>query len=77
MDIEENANTGTSGGNSKNQLGYTGPCPPVGTHRYLFKVYALDSMLDMPVGTQKNLLESMKEHVLAGGSWLEDSAAQK
>ena len=67
-DIEENANTGTPGGNSKNQLGYTGPCPPAGTHRYLFKVYALDSMLDMPVGThKKNLLESMKEHVLAGG----------
>jgi Raf kinase inhibitor-like YbhB/YbcL family protein len=67
-EISENLESGTSGYNSKNQPGYTGPCPPSGTHRYLFKIYALDSMLDMPAGIhKKNLLDSMQEHVLAGG----------
>jgi Raf kinase inhibitor-like YbhB/YbcL family protein len=67
-EISENIKSGISGFNSKNQTGYTGPCPPSGTHRYLFKIYALDSMLDMPAGIhKKNLLESIQEHVLAGG----------
>jgi Raf kinase inhibitor-like YbhB/YbcL family protein len=67
-EIPEDMKSGIPGHNSKNQLGYTGPCPPSGTHRYLFKIYALDSMLDMPVGIRKkSLLESMSEHVLAGG----------
>ena len=48
--------------------GYGGPCPPSGTHRYYFKVYALDQMLDIPVtSTKQNLLEAMKGHILAEG----------
>jgi Raf kinase inhibitor-like YbhB/YbcL family protein len=48
--------------------GYGGPCPPGGTHRYYFKVYALDSMLDIPVSsTKKDLLKAMEGHVLAEG----------
>jgi Raf kinase inhibitor-like YbhB/YbcL family protein len=49
--------------------GYGGPCPPGGTHRYYFKVYALDMMLNLPANsTKKDLLEAMKGHILAEGS---------
>ena len=66
--IVENSKDGVQGNNGKGETGYTGPCPPSGTHRYQFKVYALDSMLDLPVGTnKKNLMNSMQEHVIAGG----------
>jgi len=41
--------------------GYGGPCPPSGVHRYYFKIYALDTMLDLPGSTRKaDLLEAMK-----------------
>lgn len=44
---------------------YGGPCPPSGTHRYFFKLYALDSMLDMPEGTTKEeLLTELEDHIL-------------
>ena len=67
-EIPEKLGLGVSGNNSKGKPGYTGPCPPSGTHRYAFKVYALDALLDLPAGTgKKNLLENMKEHILAGG----------
>jgi Raf kinase inhibitor-like YbhB/YbcL family protein len=66
--IAENSRDGVQGKNGSGGTGYTGPCPPSGTHRYLFKVYALDSMLDLPVATNKrNLMNAMKEHVIAGG----------
>ena len=56
---------GVSGtGTSKNR-GYKGPCPPSGTHRYFFKLYALDIMLDLPEGSaKKEVEEAMKGHVL-------------
>jgi Raf kinase inhibitor-like YbhB/YbcL family protein len=45
---------------------YGGPCPPAGTHRYFFKLYALDTMLDLGPDTTKGALEkAMKGHVLA------------
>ena len=48
--------------------GYGGPCPPGGTHRYFFKVYALDMRLDLPEKTRKSDLErAMRGHVLAQG----------
>ena len=51
--------------NSFNKLAYAGPCPPSGTHRYVFKLYALDTVLDLKSGAQKHdLLKSMKGHVL-------------
>lgn len=50
------------------RIGYGGPCPPGGTHRYFFKVYALDTMLDLePGATKKQLLKTMEGHVLAEG----------
>ena len=50
------------------RVGYGGPCPPRGTHRYYFKVYALDAMPDLPPGaTKKHLENAMKGHILATG----------
>ena len=66
--IAENSSDGVQGKNGMGGNGYTGPCPPSGTHRYQFKVYALDATLDLPVATNKiNLMNAMKEHVIAGG----------
>jgi|WetSurMetagenome_2_1015567.scaffolds.fasta_scaffold197880_2 Raf kinase inhibitor-like YbhB/YbcL family protein len=48
-----------------NRYGYGGPCPPGGTHRYFFKLYALDSTLTFKeAATKKTLLEAMKGHIL-------------
>lgn len=45
--------------------GYGGPCPPGGTHRYFFKLYALDTTLDLPANATKAQLEvAMKGHIL-------------
>jgi Raf kinase inhibitor-like YbhB/YbcL family protein len=54
-----------NGNNSWNRLGYDGPCPPSGTHRYFFKLYALDILLDLPSGTKKlQLTPAMEGHIL-------------
>lgn len=46
--------------------GYGGPCPPSGTHRYFFKLYALDVVLDLEKGATKvDLEEAMKGHIVA------------
>jgi hypothetical protein len=54
---------------SYRKLRYDGPCPPFGTHRYFFKVYALDQKLDLPPrkATRKNIRNTMVGHVLAYG----------
>jgi Raf kinase inhibitor-like YbhB/YbcL family protein len=50
------------------QPGYGGPAPPSGTHRYYFKVYALDTKLDLPgSSTKADLVRAMKGHILAEG----------
>lgn len=47
------------------RTGYGGPCPPSGTHRYFFKLYALDAMLPLGPGASKPQVEAaMKGHVL-------------
>ncbi len=59
---------GAEGINSTNKTGYEGPCPPRGTHRYFFKVYALDEKLNLPAGeTKDRLLEAMEGHILGQG----------
>ncbi len=56
---------GTHGENSWGKLGYGGPCPPSGTHRYVFKLYALDARLGLDPGARKRrVLETMEGHVL-------------
>ncbi|MBI2061069.1 MAG: YbhB/YbcL family Raf kinase inhibitor-like protein [Nitrospirae bacterium] len=48
------------------RIGYGGPCPPSGTHRYFFKLYALDTALNLPsTATKKDLEAAMKGHILA------------
>lgn len=62
----ELANGSRQGLNSASNNGYTGPCPPSGTHRYFFKLYALDTMLDLPAEANKEeLLAAMEGHILA------------
>lgn len=56
---------GTQGRSSFGSIGYGGPCPPGGTHRYFFKLYALGAMLDLAPGTTKSdLLKAMEGHIL-------------
>jgi Raf kinase inhibitor-like YbhB/YbcL family protein len=66
--IAENTALGTEGLNGMKKHGYTGPCPPSGTHRYFFKVYALDLKLDLPTNSTKHDVEkAMQNHILAKG----------
>jgi Raf kinase inhibitor-like YbhB/YbcL family protein len=66
--IAENSVPGTVGLNSFGKTAYGGPCPPSGTHRYYFKVYALDTKLLLPAGEGiSSLDEAMKDHILAKG----------
>jgi hypothetical protein len=54
------------GRNSWRRRDYGGPCPPSGTHRYFFKLYALDTMLALKAGaTKKSVLSAMEGHILA------------
>jgi len=54
------------GKNDFGKIGYGGPCPPGGTHRYYFKLYALDVYLDKDAGiSKKELLNAMEGHILA------------
>lgn len=57
------------GKNDFKRIGYGGPCPPAGKpHRYFFKLYAIDSELDLKPGAKKKDVEkAMKGHVLAEG----------
>lgn len=48
----------------ENNLNYFAPCPPSGTHRYFFRLYALDTMLDLENPDAIELEEKMKEHIL-------------
>ncbi len=53
------------GFNDFGRIGYGGPCPPSGVHRYFFKLYALDTRLDLEPGTSKEeLLEAMEGHII-------------
>ena len=57
---------GTAGGNSWGRTGYGGPCPPSGTHRYIFTLYALDTRLDLgPDADKATVLDALADHVLA------------
>lgn len=57
------------GTNDYGRVGYSGPCPPGGsTHRYTFKVWGLDAMLDLPPGAGKAaLVSAMRGHVVQYG----------
>ena len=66
-DIGENSVPvgGVQGTNDFGKRNYSGPCPPSGTHRYFFKIFALDSKLDLkPSAGRAELDGAMKDHVL-------------
>ena len=66
--IAENIRPGVEGRNGFGNTVYAGPCPPSGSHRYYFRVYALDAKLNLAAGTDKKTLEeAMRPHMLAEG----------
>jgi Raf kinase inhibitor-like YbhB/YbcL family protein len=66
--IEENTAPGTEGMSTSRKHDYGGPCPPYGTHRYFFKVYALDTKLGLTANsTKKDVENAMEGHMLAEG----------
>lgn len=57
--------TGIQGRNDNGEIGYTGPCPPSGTHRYYARLFALDKELGLgPGATQDELTQVMEGHIL-------------
>ena len=66
-EIKENSvpNGAVEGTTSFGNTGYGAPCPPSGTHRYFFKLFALDTKLDLPSSTTANQLEqAMGNHII-------------
>lgn len=75
--LAEKSNSGNlpegtlSGLNSWNKTGYGGPCPPIGRHRYYFKLYALNIKLpDLNNPNKQQLLAAMKDHVIDKAQWM-------
>lgn len=59
-------NGATQGQNGAGRIGYTSPCPPSGTHRYMFQLYALDAQLTLaPDATKQDVLNAMQGHIIA------------
>ena len=68
--IEEDSvpSNAVQGANDFKKTQYGGPCPPSGTHRYFFRVYALDVVLELAGGSGRSSLDdSMKGHILSQG----------
>lgn len=65
LEISEKSIPATQGFNDFGRIDYTGPCPPSGTHRYFFKLYALDKELNLLEGARKDKVEkAMQGHIL-------------
>jgi len=64
--VEKPKGGGTQGKNDFKKIGYGGPCPPGGTHRYFFRLYALGGTLDLDPGASSSQLKrAQQDHVLA------------
>lgn len=75
---EGSATKGIQGANDFGKSGYRGPCPPPGTHRYSFKIFALDRELDLRAGAKRSQLDAaMKGHVIAEGGLVGRYARKK
>lgn len=69
MEREELKNGAKQGLNDFGTVGYRGPCPPDGTHRYYFRVYALDTEIQLPSKiSKKELRDAMDGHIIDEGS---------
>ncbi|HOK08321.1 MAG TPA: YbhB/YbcL family Raf kinase inhibitor-like protein [Candidatus Hydrogenedens sp.] len=66
------SNGAKQGTNDFRKIGYNGPAPPPGKpHRYYFKLYALNVVLDLPAGSKKaDLLKAMEGHILASSEYM-------
>jgi len=63
---ERISGTGLQGKNDAGKIGYVGPAPPSGIHRYFFRLFAIDKMLDLaPGATHKQVSAAVKGHILA------------
>jgi Raf kinase inhibitor-like YbhB/YbcL family protein len=60
----------SEGLNDAKRPGYFGPCPPIGRHRYFFKLYALDARLELKNPTKADLEHAMKGHVIEQGEFV-------
>ena len=68
--IQENCNLGINGLNDFSKHFYCGPCPMSGSHHYIFKFYALDTVLNLHANTRSLQLEkAMAGHVVAYGEF--------
>lgn len=69
---EQSPDGSRHGRNDFKRIGYNGPCPPPGKpHRYFFKLYALDTKLNLePGATKKNVERAMQGHILAQGEYM-------
>ena len=75
---EGSAPKGVHGTNDFGKSGYKGPCPPPGTHRYSFKIFALDRELDLRSGAKRSQVDAaMKGHVIAQGELVGRYARKK
>lgn len=62
---EKLENGAIQGKNSAGKIGYSGPCPPSGTHRYIFRIYALHMKLDLQPGADMTQMEAtMRDHIM-------------
>jgi len=65
------AGLGVQGRNDGGRIGYMGPCPPSGTHRYIATLYALNARLTLkPGATNEELTAAMDGHVLSTAEWM-------
>jgi len=79
-DVAENSAPAKAvqGTNDFPKTGYGGPCPPSGTHRYFFKIFALDQMLDLKTGAKRAEVDAaMRGHVTAQGELMGRYSRQK
>lgn len=75
---EGSAPKGVQGANDFGKSGYRGPCPPPGTHRYSFKIFALDRELELRSGAKRSQVDAaMKGHVIAQGELIGRYARKK
>jgi len=62
--IAENSIPGQEAMNNSGRTAFHGPCPPSGTHRYFFKIYALDTILEPKISAKTDLERAMQGHIL-------------
>ncbi len=66
--IAEGTSPGIIGRNDFGRIGYTGPCPPSGTHRYFFRVFVLDWKPKFMTGATKDeVFQAIEDHIIISG----------